>query len=265
MKVRNRALSNTPAIPTTRVLGEAGDPEGRLRHGVQWIGHHNNDAIRRVFRHLLGGGAHDVVVGDQQIVATHARFARKSRGDDGEVGVRRGRIVVGARDHHVISLNRPGFQEIEAFTLWNTVHNVHQHYVCEFLIGNPQSAIRADIPGAHDCDFFRKANSFCFWRNCTSIISTEGARWPAPIAILRIAMRRLLLFLFLAMPLFAQSIRFAEDRKVFLLTTSQNSYAMGIAADGSLRHIYWGAPLWNLADLPALAPGTELSSFDPGR
>jgi alpha-galactosidase len=76
-------------------------------------------------------------------------------------------------------------------------------------------------------------------------------------------MRRLPILLLLALPLSAQSIRFAEDRKVFLLTTSQNSYAMGIAADGSLRHMYWGSPLWNLADLPALAPARELSSEDP--
>ena len=33
--------------------------------------------------------------------------------------------------------------------------------------------------------------------------------------------------------------------------------------DRSLRHIYWGAPLWSLDDLPALTPARELSSFDP--
>jgi alpha-galactosidase len=76
-------------------------------------------------------------------------------------------------------------------------------------------------------------------------------------------MRRLPILILLALPLCAQSIQFAQDRKVFLLTTSQSSYAMGIAADGSLRNIYWGAPLWNLADLPALAPARELSSEDP--
>jgi alpha-galactosidase len=76
-------------------------------------------------------------------------------------------------------------------------------------------------------------------------------------------MRRVTVLLLLALPLFAQSIRFAADRKVFLLSTSRNSYAMGIAADGALRHIYWGPPLWNLADLPALAPARELSSEDP--
>src|ERR1019366_1247749 len=81
--------------------------------------------------------------------------------------------------------------------------------------------------------------------------------------ILSKAMRRVPILLLLAFPLFAQSMRFAEDRQVFLLTTSQNSYALGIAPDRSLRNIYWGAPLWNLADLPALAPARELSSFDP--
>ncbi|MGB7760693.1 MAG: alpha-galactosidase [Bryobacteraceae bacterium] len=76
-------------------------------------------------------------------------------------------------------------------------------------------------------------------------------------------MRHVPILLLFASAIFAQSIRFAEDRQVFLLTTSQNSYALGIAPDRSLRHIYWGAPLWNLADLPALAPARELSSFDP--
>jgi len=76
-------------------------------------------------------------------------------------------------------------------------------------------------------------------------------------------MRRVPILLLLASALFAQSIRFAEDRQVFLLTTSQNSYALGIAPDRSLRNIYWGAPLWSLADLPALVPARELSSFDP--
>jgi alpha-galactosidase len=76
-------------------------------------------------------------------------------------------------------------------------------------------------------------------------------------------MRRVPILLLLALPLCAQSIRFAEDRKIFLLTTKQSSYAMGIAADGALRHVYWGAPLWNLEDLPPLAPARELSSEDP--
>ena len=38
---------------------------------------------------------------------------------------------------------------------------------------------------------------------------------------------------------------------------------MGVAADGALRHLYWGAPLWRADDLPAAAPRRDISSFDP--
>ena len=40
---------------------------------------------------------------------------------------------------------------------------------------------------------------------------------------------------------FAQAIQYVESRKVWLLTTRQNSYAMGVAANGELEHLYWGA------------------------
>jgi alpha-galactosidase len=66
-----------------------------------------------------------------------------------------------------------------------------------------------------------------------------------------------------AVMLQAQPIQYSEARKVWLLTTRQNSYAMGIAADGALRHLYWGAPLWRIDDLNAPAPRRDLSSFDP--
>ncbi len=63
--------------------------------------------------------------------------------------------------------------------------------------------------------------------------------------------------------LHAQTIQYVESRKVFLLTTHDSSYALGVAADGALRHLYWGAPLWRADDLPAPAPRRDVSSFDP--
>ena len=41
----------------------------------------------------------------------------------------------------------------------------------------------------------------------------------------------------------AQSIQYAENRKVWLLTTHDSSYAMGLDPNGALQHLYWGAPL----------------------
>jgi alpha-galactosidase len=70
--------------------------------------------------------------------------------------------------------------------------------------------------------------------------------------------------IFLAtLSLSAQPIQYNESRKTFLLTTAHNSYTLGIAADGALRHLYWGSPLWRPDDLAAPPVRRDLSSFDP--
>ena len=46
-----------------------------------------------------------------------------------------------------------------AFALRNAFDDVHQHDVGEFLIGDAQRAIRADIAGAHNGTFFRTDSS----------------------------------------------------------------------------------------------------------
>jgi alpha-galactosidase len=63
--------------------------------------------------------------------------------------------------------------------------------------------------------------------------------------------------------LHAQPIQYVEARKLFLLTTTANSYAMGVDSNGELQHLYWGAPLWRADDVPTAAPRREISSFDP--
>ncbi len=69
--------------------------------------------------------------------------------------------------------------------------------------------------------------------------------------------------LFLAPLAGAQSIQYVESRKVWLLTTRESSYAMGVAGDGLLEHLYWGPPLWRADDLPVAPEPRGLSSFDP--
>ncbi len=61
----------------------------------------------------------------------------------------------------------------------------------------------------------------------------------------------------------AQSIQFIQAKKIWLLTTAQNSYAMGLGADGQLEHVYWGAHLWRTEDLSPITPKPDISSFDP--
>jgi alpha-galactosidase len=66
-----------------------------------------------------------------------------------------------------------------------------------------------------------------------------------------------------ALALAAQPIQYVESRKLFLLTTRDSSYAMGVDLNGEVQHLYWGAALWRTDDLPAAVPRRELSSFDP--
>jgi alpha-galactosidase len=68
---------------------------------------------------------------------------------------------------------------------------------------------------------------------------------------------------FLAPTVSGQAIQYLESRKIWLITTKQSSYAMGVETDGTLRNIYWGAPLSRAEDLSALEPRRDISSFDP--
>ena len=80
-------------------------------------------------------------------------------------------------------------------------------------------------------------------------------------------MNRLILCGLVCLPLgrsaFAQAIQYSEERKIWLLTTAHSSYAMGVGATGQLQHLYWGAPLWRLQDLPVAPGAQDISSFDP--
>ena len=76
-------------------------------------------------------------------------------------------------------------------------------------------------------------------------------------------MRRVALLALLSLTASAQSIQFDTARKIWLITSPQSSYAMGIAPDGQLQHLYWGGPLWRMADVPAAITHEDISSFDP--
>jgi alpha-galactosidase len=61
----------------------------------------------------------------------------------------------------------------------------------------------------------------------------------------------------------AQTVQFEADRKIWLLNTRDSSYALGIGANGAVRHLYWGAPLWRIAEPNPPPMRRDLSSFDP--
>ena len=79
------------------------------------------------------------------------------------------------------------------------------------------------------------------------------------------SLMRYCLALFAVTAALSQPIQFDASRKVWLLTTSQSSYAMGVSPDGSLLNLYWGAPLWRVADVPPAKASADISSFDPSQ
>ncbi len=70
-----------------------------------------------------------------------------------------------------------------------------------------------------------------------------------------------LTLLFAAPGLFGQAVEYDDARKVWLLKTRQSAYAMGVAPDGALLSLYWGAPLWRASDLPAASGGARFFFF----
>src|ERR1700709_1580906 len=73
----------------------------------------------------------------------------------------------------------------------------------------------------------------------------------------------LLLPCLLAMPSArSQSIRFLEDKKLFVLESGPVSYVFGINERNELQHVYWGGKVTRDADFQAVHSTREWSGLD---
>jgi len=63
-------------------------------------------------------------------------------------------VIVRAGDHDVIAFDWAGFEQVQALALRHAFHDVDEHDIGEFLIGDAQRAVGADIAGAYDGNFF---------------------------------------------------------------------------------------------------------------
>ncbi len=91
----------------------------------------------------------------QQVVAAHAGLAGNARGDDHDVGVGRGRVVVGAGDGHVALLDGHGFQQVQRLALRHAFDHVDQDHIGQFLGRNPVRAVAPTLPAPTIETFFR--------------------------------------------------------------------------------------------------------------
>src|SRR5205823_1381345 len=113
----------------------------------------DEDAVRRGGDNFADHVLHDLVIGVEQVVATHAWLARNAGGDDYNVGVRGIGVVVGAGDDRIALLDGHGFEQVERFALGHALHDVDQHHIGQLLAGDPVCGGRAHVSGTYDRDF----------------------------------------------------------------------------------------------------------------
>ena len=90
----------------------------------------------------------------------------KPGGDNDDVRIGRGLVIVGAGDRDVVALDRPGLQQVEPLALRNAFDHVHQNDIGQFLIRDAQRAIGADVSGAYNRNFFSQRNALLEISNC---------------------------------------------------------------------------------------------------
>ena len=139
---------------------------------------------------LLGGRLDDFVVGQQKVVAAHAGLAREAGGDDDDVGIGGGRVVVGAGDRDVVAFDGAGLQQVEAFTLRDAFDDVDEHDVAQFFFGGPDGTIRADVTGADDGNFVSHRGSHSISPRLSRKLPEKTQRRPAWAGRLRFSAGR---------------------------------------------------------------------------
>ena len=127
---------------------------GGLRHGIERVGDHKQNRVRRILHRLLDCALHHVVVGLEQIVAAHARLAREACGHYHQVGIRRVGVAVGAFDADVVAFDGPALEQIEPLALRDALQDVDHHYVSELLVRQAVGHCRAHIARADHRHFF---------------------------------------------------------------------------------------------------------------
>ena len=152
MNVRNRALSSTPAMPSTR---SRGNPDAAI---ATWhIASSGLVTMIRIASGECGGGRlddgpDDAGVLGQQVVPAHPRLAGQARGHDDDVGAGGVGVVVRADDPGVVADDRRRLGEVEALALRQPLDDVDEDDVGQPGLGDALGGRGADVAGADDGD-----------------------------------------------------------------------------------------------------------------
>ena len=113
----------------------------------------NQDRIGAGGNDFANDVLHDLVVGVEQVIATHAGLARDAGGDDDDVGIGGGVVIIGAQHMRIALLDGHRLKQVECFALRNAFRDVHEHDVGELLARDPMCRCCANVSSADDRDF----------------------------------------------------------------------------------------------------------------
>ena len=156
MKWRKRALSSTPAMPTTLFVGKAGEFLQRPDHGIERVGDADDKGIRGVFGDARADLLHDLEIDFQKVIAAHAGLARHAGGDDHDIGAFDVLVFGRALESGVIAFDRCGLGQVERLALGHAVNDVEQHHVAELLQRDQMRQRATDLTGTDKGDFLTR-------------------------------------------------------------------------------------------------------------
>ena len=175
-KVLSRAESSTPDMPTTRCRGELTGSDGKVGHGVERVADHEDNALRRIFDDVSDDPAHDFSVGQQQLIAGHARFAEEPRGDDDQLGVGGILVVAGAGEPYLGVEDGRRLQYIQRLTLRQPLDDIEQDDLGVAPLGDALGTGRAHIPRPDNADLGYFASLiFLITASATCEVPTDSA------------------------------------------------------------------------------------------
>src|SRR5690606_18564613 len=105
---------------------------------------------------------HDLEVDAEQVVAAHSRLAGNAGRDDADIRTFDRRVIAGARKLGIETLDRRGLGNVEPLALRDTVRDVEEDDVAQFLQAGQMCQRATDHSRTDKCDLLarhRKASS----------------------------------------------------------------------------------------------------------
>ena len=157
MNARNRAVSSTPAWPSTRRGGKPVACNARCTIASSGLLTTMTIASGLVPLTCSATAATIRRVGGQEVVAAHARLPRHARGDHHDVAVGRGVVAGRADDHRVEAGDGRRLEEVEGLCLGHVfrLRDVQEDNVAQFRGGAPMRRGCADVARPDDREFAR--------------------------------------------------------------------------------------------------------------